>query len=735
MSTRVYDGLRSARWALAAGSLYAAIAVAYTWPLAAHVGDRVPVDGHDPLLNSFLLWWNAHRVPLTDAWWNAPFFFPLGGTIAMSETLLGLSIVTTPLLLLGASPLLAYNLVYLMSFPLCGLATWLLVRDLGGSRGAALLAGLAFAFAPYRAAQLAHLQVLCAFWVPLALLGLHRFLRTGRGRDLALAAAAWTLEGLTNAYLFLFLAVLVAAWVGWFLVSARRWRALASVALALGAASLVPLALFVQYRPWQERLGFVRLLDEIESLSADVLGFLSAPSTLANWSMNLGVPPECRVFPGITLPVIVGLSFLAWRRAQGPRFASGRAMLVLSAFAVAAAAVAGVTAWTGPWRVDLGAVKVSVKALHKPMGVALYALVFAAAASPAVRRAWRSGSVPVFYGLAAVACGILALGPTPHAAGALWWDKAPYSLLLDLPGFSGLRVPARFAMLLAFCLACAAALGLDRLSSGSRRRAAWVALAAAGVLWDGWIRPLPLADAPALFDLPADAPPDAVVLELPLGGVGDVHAMYRMAVHGRPVVNGYSGFDPAYYIALRQGLERAEDGVLPVLQRRAPLLVLVDPVAREARPMRDLVRRSGGTALAEKPGGRDAYVLPALAPPSPPPQGSRIADALIDGRRTRVLCDLGRVESVGSLTLLFGRGVSRLPPRVIVEVAETLPDWTKAWEGRVTGFAVESALHDPRRVPVSISLREARGRYVRLRLFDALMVEDVHLFRPAASAD
>ncbi|HSD26445.1 MAG TPA: hypothetical protein VLL75_04030, partial [Vicinamibacteria bacterium] len=707
------------------------LAVAYTWPLAAHLADRVPHDSFDPLLNAFLLWWNAHRLPLTDAWWNAPFFFPLGGTISLSETLLGLSVVTTPMLYLGASPLLAYNAVYLLSFPLCGLATHLLVRELGGSRGVALAAGLAFAFAPYRAAQLPHLQVLCGFWVPLVFLWLHRYLRTGRRRDLALAAAAWMMQGLTNAYLFLFLSVVVAAWAAWFVVSARRWHALLSMALAFGVALLLPALVFVQYGPWHAKLAFVRRLDEIESLSADVLGFVSAPAALANWSLNLGVPPECRAFPGITLSGIVALSFLAWRRAKAESLTTGRAMLALSVLAAAAAAAAGLTAWIGPWRLGVRAVSVSVKALHKPMSVALYALVGAVAASPAVRRAWRQRSAPVFYGLAAAACAILALGPTPRAAGALWWDKAPYWLLLDLPGFSGLRVPARFAMLLAFCLACAAALGLARLTAGSRLRTLWIALAAAGVLWDGWILPLRLSPAPLVFDLPTEAPRDAVVLELPLGGEGDPHAMYRTTRHGHPVVNGYSGFDPAYYIALRQGLERAEDGVLDVLQRRAPLLVLVDPAAQEAPLMRDLVRRSGGTALPERPGGREAYVLPALDPLPPPRRGSRIAPLLVDGRTTRVLCDLGRVEPVGSLTLLFGRGVSRLPARVLVEVADTLPNWTVVWVGRVAGLAVEAALRDPRQVPVSIFFPEARGRYVRLRLFDVPMVEDVHVFRPA----
>lgn len=718
-----------------AAALHAVLAMAFTWPLVAHLADRVPIDGYDSLLNAFLLWWNAHRVPFTSGWWNAPFFFPLGGTLALSETLLGLSILTTPLQHLGASPLVAHNVVYLLSFPLSGLAMHLLVFELGARRDVALVAGLAFAFAPYRAAHLAHLQVLCAFWIPLVFLGLHRFLRTGRLRCLALAAAAWMLQGLTSGYTFLFLTVLVAAWAAWFVVPGRRWRALASIAVAWGAATLVPLLLFVQYGRWHSELGFERLTREIESLSADLLGFVSPPAALANWAFDTGLHAESQVFPGITLPVVLALSFLAWRRAQVGELPAGRVTLALSIVAAAAAAVAGLTAWLGPWRLAVGELTLSASTLRKPAAVALYAIVAAVVSNPAIRRAWRRGSVPVFYGLASVACGILALGPTPRAAGALWWDKAPYGLLLNLPGFPGLRAPARFAMLFVFCLSCAAALGLGRLTAGARLRRHWIALAAAGVLWDGWIRPLPLAEAPLRFDLPAATPRDAVVLELPLGGERDTHAMYRATAHGLSVVNGYSGFDPAHSIALRQGLERGEAGVLDVLRRRAPLLVLLDPTAPEAGLLRDLVQASGATALAERPGGREVYVLPAVAPAPPRPRGSRIAPILVEGRRTRILCDLGRVEPVGSLTLLFGRGVSRLPPRIVVEIAEDLPRWRVVWEGRVSGLAVEAALRDPRRVPVSVFLPEARGRYLRVRLFDVLMVEDVLVFRPALPYD
>jgi hypothetical protein len=304
-------------------------------------------------------------------------------------------------------------------------------------------------------------------------------------------------------------------------------------------------------------------------------------------------------------------------------------------------------------------------------------------------------------------------------------------LLFHLPGFAGLRSPARFAMLFVFCLSCAAALGLGRLAGNGRLRRHQIALVAAFILWDGWIRPLPLAEPPRTFELPLGTPPTAAVLELPVGGERDTHAMYRATGHRRPVVNGYSGFDPAHYVALTQGLERGEPGVLRALRRRAPLLVLLDPGARAAPVLRNLVLADGGRALAERPGGREAYVLPTAAPASPVRQGSRIASCPLERAGTSVLCDLGRVEPVGSLTLSFGRGVSRLPPRIVVEIAEAPPAWRVAWEGPVSGLALDAALRDPRRVPVVLDTQGARGRFVRLRLHDPLMLEGVAVFGPA----
>src|SRR6185295_9973282 len=125
---------------------------------------------------TWFLWWNAHAVPLTTAWWDAPIFFPAHGAFAFSETCLGLAPLTTPLQWLGASPVVTYNITYIISFPAAALAAHALAHRLTGRHDAAFLAGLAFGFNPYRASQMPHLHLLMTCWLALGLFALHRYL-------------------------------------------------------------------------------------------------------------------------------------------------------------------------------------------------------------------------------------------------------------------------------------------------------------------------------------------------------------------------------------------------------------------------------------------------------------------------------------------------------------------------------------------------------------------------------
>ena len=68
---------------------------------------------------------------------------------------------------------------------LSALGTYLFVREVTGSARAAFVAGLLFAFAPYRMGHSAHLNLLSVQWAPFALYGLRRYFDTGRRTPLA----------------------------------------------------------------------------------------------------------------------------------------------------------------------------------------------------------------------------------------------------------------------------------------------------------------------------------------------------------------------------------------------------------------------------------------------------------------------------------------------------------------------------------------------------------------------
>ena len=93
-------------WLLAVAG-YAALTILYVWPLFAGFASRLPNDTGDSGLNTWILWWDAHVPPLAARWWDAPMFYPTHGALALSETLLGLTPLTTPMQWLGVSPVAA----------------------------------------------------------------------------------------------------------------------------------------------------------------------------------------------------------------------------------------------------------------------------------------------------------------------------------------------------------------------------------------------------------------------------------------------------------------------------------------------------------------------------------------------------------------------------------------------------------------------------------------------------
>ena len=139
------------------------------------MGRALPRDLGDPLLNTWILAWDADRIRHgLQGLWDAPNFYPYSKTLTYSEHLLGIALFTAPVQWISGNPVLAYNVAFMGSYVLSGFGMYLFAAAVTGDRGAAAVAGVAFAVLPYRVSQVAHLQVLMCGWMPIALWALHR---------------------------------------------------------------------------------------------------------------------------------------------------------------------------------------------------------------------------------------------------------------------------------------------------------------------------------------------------------------------------------------------------------------------------------------------------------------------------------------------------------------------------------------------------------------------------------
>ena len=571
-------------------------------------------DLGDPLLNVWILWWNAFHVPLTESYWNAPAFAPAPNALALSETLLGLTWMTSPLQWLGASPVVAYNAAYVALPVLNGLSAYWLCYTLTRRSDAAAIGGLAFAFAPYHASQLSHLQTQAMFWMPLTLVGLHRFWDTDDRRWLACFALGVALNGLTCGYFLLYFGVFLALAVAWLAISRWNRTRLTStfVALALAGVAILPVAL--KYRDVQETWGLGRPVYEIESFGADLLAITIGSDRLLLWPVHapqsLTTAVLYPLYPGLIISLLLASAALVAYRARRPLPSAARWRSV-AAWTLAAGALlafaAALAAWVGgPWALGTGAIRISVTETYKPIGVALYLAALAAVVSPRFRGLLQSGSMPGLYATGALVSFAMALGPVPRALGTRFWYRAPYQWLMSLPGFNAARVPALFLTVAVLCLSVLAAYAIARLwPQASRAASLATALIAAAIVLDGWVV-VPVAE------LPKPMPPTAadLVIELPrYGPFEDARAMYHGMSHGRPVINGYSGYEPPHYRYLVDDLRAGCLDSLDDVRGGHSLDIVVWPDDRDASMLDDALRARWGDTRVEQMGAI-VYHLP-----------------------------------------------------------------------------------------------------------------------------
>ena len=217
-------------------------------------------------------------------WWNAPAFYPSTGVLGFSENLLSLVPIAAPFLAFTSTPLLAYNVLFLLSYVLSGLGAYFFGLALTARRDAAFVAALAFAFAPYRLSHLNHLQLLSSYWMPVSLAALHLYLKNRRPAFAILFAGAWLLQALASGYYMFFLSLLVVLWLAWFGIRRLDPRQLATVAVCWIAAAIIMTPLLLGYRGIHLQLhGLRRSPVEIAYYSADIAGIVSASEESLLW--------------------------------------------------------------------------------------------------------------------------------------------------------------------------------------------------------------------------------------------------------------------------------------------------------------------------------------------------------------------------------------------------------------------------------------------------------------------
>lgn len=234
---------------------YGAAAVWFTWPLAAvgadHVVTSSPILLNDLYLVIWILTWVGRALTSApSSLFEGNVLHPSPNVVAGSEHLIGDMPLFLPVWLATDDAILALNVLTLASFVLGALAMHFLARRWTGSTAAGWVAGVAFAFAPWRA-DLGRAHLLQVQYLPLIAYGIDRAVATGRARTGALTAAVLALQVLCSYYLGYAAYVVVASFVVvWLVVERARprvpgaWRALA---IAIGGPLLVVVPLSIPY--------------------------------------------------------------------------------------------------------------------------------------------------------------------------------------------------------------------------------------------------------------------------------------------------------------------------------------------------------------------------------------------------------------------------------------------------------------------------------------------------------
>ena len=305
---------------------YSLLTIFMTWPVVGQLGTHIPGRIGDAYAHLWTFHW-VKQALLTgqNIYQTNLLFYPEGASL-INHNIAWLHIALwLPLqAILGEAT--AYSLVYLIAFPLNGLALYLLAREVTGSSLAAFVGGLIFAFWPYNLSHHGHPNLVLLCWLPLTLLFLRRLLRDGQWHDGVWTAVFLALLGITRWQLLILGSFLILLYGLYELTKVRgRLRqvvgqvtAVLILALLFMSPFLAPVLSYQLRRDNPQEL----LLAAEEAYATDLLAYIIPSSYQPWWGETalelsghfIGNPIYTRAVGYTTLFLVVWGLATHWRR-------------------------------------------------------------------------------------------------------------------------------------------------------------------------------------------------------------------------------------------------------------------------------------------------------------------------------------------------------------------------------------------------------------------------------------
>jgi hypothetical protein len=545
-----------------------------TYPVVLKMSNHIPGNLGDPLLNTWLLGWDIHKIRTgLSGYWDTNIFYPYKSTLAFSEHLTGIAIFGLPAMLLTNNIIFTYNFLFLLAFVLSGFGAYLLVKHLTGNFLAGIIGGIIFAFAPFR---FYHLHMLNAQWIPFGFLYLHKFFEKTKYKYLALFVLFYVLQCISSLHNGLFMTVFAVIFIVYYVLvkKIRDKKFLAVTALSLIFAFIVLLPFSLPYIKVKKQFGFERGLATIKDGSAHIESYL-APSERNRLYHKLTYKlwQHCGLFTSFAALFLAFFGFWPGKTKVTETKTRLRTVLLIFWYTLAIFYLIIMIAFlfTGGKPVYL-----SGREILKHCGVRPFTnLIILVAVRWFLDKLWRQkiktrlsaiGSNERFYLYTVILAVLFSFGPEikffKEAA-----FPGPYILLFYLvPGFGGIRLVARFAIMALLGVSVLAGYGYRKLSEKFRfpiKKSILGTALIVLILAEFFSVPVPTPQVktgkniPPVYRWLSQQKDDCTVIELPLNlsGLARIHQeclfVYYSTYHRKRIVNGYSGyFPPMYYFLI-----------------------------------------------------------------------------------------------------------------------------------------------------------------------------------------